>query len=84
MLCKSYSDFLAYQKGQSKQVSANVYDSTIATADGQYELIKSQLGNYPDNLLLDNPKLSNIINTSSIRLMLFRSGINFFRSLALI
>ena len=51
---KSYSDFLAYQKGQSKQVSANVYDSTIATADGQYELIKSQLGNYPDNLLLDN------------------------------
>ena len=52
---KIYSDFASYQKLQSKQgqVSANVYDSTIATADGQYELIKSQLGNYPDNLLLD-------------------------------
>jgi hypothetical protein len=52
---KIYSDFVTYQKLQSKQgkVSANMYDSTIATADGQYELIKSQLGNYPDNLLLD-------------------------------
>lgn len=52
---KMYSDFLLYQKGQAQngKVSANVYDNTISTADGQYELIKSQLGNYPDNLLLD-------------------------------
>lgn len=34
--------------------SAYSYDNTISTADGQYELIKSQLGNYPDNLLLDS------------------------------
>ena len=35
-------------------LSANTYDNTISTADGQYELIKSQLGNYPDNLLIDS------------------------------
>ena len=55
---KSYSDFLAYQKGQQGNISANVYDSTISTADGQYELIKSQLGNYPDNLLLDQQTIN--------------------------
>ena len=40
--------------GNSKNISANVYSNTISTADGQYELIKSQLGNYPDNLMLDS------------------------------
>ena len=38
----------------SKNVSANTYGDTISTADGQYELIKSQLGNYPDNLMLES------------------------------
>ena len=57
---KTYTDFLAYQKGQAQKgnVGANVYDSTISTADGQYELIKSQLGNYPDNLLLDQQSVN--------------------------
>ena len=32
--------------------------SMISTADGQYELIKSQLGNYPDNLLLDEQTIN--------------------------
>ena len=31
----------------------NTYSNTMLTADGQYELIKSQLGNYPSNLLMD-------------------------------
>jgi len=35
-------------------ISAN----TISTADGKYELIKSQLGNYPDNLFLDSQKIN--------------------------
>ena len=39
--------------------SAIAYNSTISTADGQYELIKSQLGNYPDNLLLDSQTVNN-------------------------
>ena len=39
-------------------VSANTYNNTISTADGQYELIKSQLGNYPDNLFLDSQKIN--------------------------
>ena len=30
----------------------------ISTADGKYELIKSQLGNYPDNLLLDEQTIN--------------------------
>ena len=30
----------------------------MSTADGNYELIKSQLGNYPDNLLLDDLQIS--------------------------
>ena len=41
----------------------------IATPDGQYELIKSQLGNYPDNLLLEtqtvNPEsLADLVDQS--------------------
>jgi hypothetical protein len=41
-----------------KTISAN----KISTPDGQYELIKSQLGNYPDNLFLD----SQTINKNSL------------------
>ncbi len=47
----------------------NTYSNTILTADGQYELIKSQLGNYPSNLLMDptseqQNSLSDIIDKS--------------------
>ena len=48
------------QESQCSQtpISANAYSDTISTADGQYELIKSQLGNYPDNLLLDSQTIN--------------------------
>lgn len=55
---QQYSNFLAYQKGQQQGgISTNVYNNSISTADGQYELIKSQLGHYPDNLLLDQQNI---------------------------
>ena len=58
---KQYVDFLKYQEAldtnKNKSI-ANNYKSTISTADGKYELIKSQLGNYPDNLLLDEQTIN--------------------------
>ena len=41
----------------------------MLTADGQYEIIKSQLGNYPSNLLMDptseqQNSLSDIVDKS--------------------
>jgi hypothetical protein len=72
-----YQNFLEYQKGQNIQspISANTYSDTISTADGQYELIKSQLGNYPDNLLLDSQTinkgtLSDIVDKSMAQALL--------------
>ena len=52
-----YKDFLAYQNELAKK-STNIYNSTISSADGQYELIKSQLGNYPDNLVIDDQTIN--------------------------
>ena len=55
--------FLSYKKSlnngntsgsTSGNASLNQYSNAISTADGKYELIKSQLGNYPDNLVIDN------------------------------
>ena len=70
-------NFLEYQKGQNikSPISANTYGDTISTADGQYELIKSQLGNYPDNLLLDSQTinkgtLSDIVDKSMAQALL--------------
>ena len=57
-----YNEFLQYKQqqkqnanttGQTSSGIGNSYGNTISTADGQYELIKSQLGNYPNNLLMD-------------------------------
>ena len=58
------------------QISANTYSDTISTADGQYELIKSQLGNYPDNLLLESQttndgSLSDLIDKSMAQALLY-------------
>jgi len=53
-----FTNFLEYKNAKANQPSANIYDTTIATADGQYELIKSQLGNYPDNLTLEYDDIS--------------------------
>ena len=60
---------------QSQQASQlldgnnNTYSNTMLTADGQYEIIKSQLGNYPSNLLMDptsekQNSLSDIVDKS--------------------
>jgi hypothetical protein len=58
---KIYSDFNNYRQTtvqqRNRNPSAVLYDNTMATADGQYELIKSQLGGYPDNLVLDNQSI---------------------------
>jgi hypothetical protein len=51
-----YNEFLEYkkQKQTTTQLSGQTPNAnTMATADGQYEMIKSQLGNYPSNLVLD-------------------------------
>jgi hypothetical protein len=59
---RQFKDFQTYQtitkKSGNGSISPNIYDKTMATADGQYEFIKSQLGGYPDNLLLDSLELS--------------------------
>jgi len=72
-----YKNFLLYQKSQLQEipVNANTYSDTISTADGKYELIKSQLGNYPDNLLLDSQTinkgtLSDIVDKSMAQAVL--------------
>lgn len=56
-------------------INASTYDDTISTADGQYELIKSQLGNYPDNLLLGSQTttvgtLSDLVDKSMAQALL--------------
>ena len=57
---QEYTDFLKYQE----TLNINKLDlrNTMSTADGNYELIKAQLGNYPDNLLLD----SQTVNDTSL------------------
>jgi hypothetical protein len=64
---------------QNKLVPSNtikpITPNTISTADGKYELIKSQLGNYPDNLLLDtqtinNNSLSDLVDKSMAQALL--------------
>ena len=53
-LDKQNANYTEFLKSQNKSVNKyNVYDNTISTADGKYEMIKSELGNYPDNLLID-------------------------------
>ena len=62
---KQFKAFQTFQGMQKKEggfggppISANIYDKTMATADGQYEFIKSQMGGYPDNLLMDSLDIS--------------------------
>ena len=56
---KNYTNFL---KTQNKS-NYNVYDNTISTADGKYEMIKAELGNYPDNLMIDDLSINkNLLN----------------------
>ena len=53
---QQYADFLKYQ--ETLNLSKIDVNNTMSTADGKYELIKAQLGHYPDNLLLDDLKIS--------------------------
>ena len=56
---KKYNDFLEYQQGLNQSSkNTNIYNSVISTPDGRYELIKTQLGNYPDHLIIDNQTIS--------------------------
>ena len=58
-LDKQSANYKEFLKSQNKSGNKyNVYDNTISTADGQYEMIKSELGNYPDNLLIDELSLN--------------------------
>lgn len=51
-----FADYIKYKQMQSAPgLNAGTgFSSTTATADGQYELIKSQLGGYPSNLVMDS------------------------------
>ena len=59
---KIYTDFLNYQAAVSKPTiksnTSNIYDNTMSTSSGSYEFIKQNLGNYPDNLLIDNQTIN--------------------------
>lgn len=51
-----YNDFIKFkqlQQAQSQSQSGASYASATSTADGHYEFLKSQLGNYPSNLIMD-------------------------------
>lgn len=54
---QEYQDFLKY-KTAVQETKTNIMSSNmISTADGQYEMIKNQLGNYPDNLEISNEEI---------------------------
>lgn len=54
---QEYQDYLKY-KSVIQDTSIQSKNSNImSTADGQYEMIKSQLGNYPDNLEISNEEI---------------------------
>ena len=56
---QKYNDFLEYQQGlTNSSKNINIYDNVISTSDGRYELIKAQLGNYPDNLIIEDQTIS--------------------------
>jgi hypothetical protein len=47
-----FQDFIKFKQLQTQSQSSN-YGSATSTVDGQYEFIKSQLGGYPSNLIMD-------------------------------
>lgn len=57
-----FMEFVEYKKNQNDAKLINVPNSELmSSASGQYELIKSQLGGYPDNLLINTK--SNLENS---------------------
>lgn len=59
---KNYQDYLKY-KSSTNTLNTNQQnlnnDSILSTADGQYEIIKLQLGNYPNNLEISDQEIQN-------------------------
>lgn len=56
---KQHTDFLEYQKNLNKNsINQNIYNNMLSTPDGKYELIKLQLGNYPDHLIIEDQTIS--------------------------
>jgi hypothetical protein len=51
---QEYQEYLNFKKSSDSLATASNYKNTLATADGQYEQIKKQLGGYPDNLEISN------------------------------
>jgi hypothetical protein len=51
---QEYQDYLNFKQQSDKLATASNYKYTLATADGQYEKIKQQLGDYPNNLEISN------------------------------
>jgi hypothetical protein len=51
-----FNEFIKFkqmQQAQSQLQTGGNYSSATSTADGHYELLKSHLGNYPSNLIMD-------------------------------
>ena len=49
-----FEDFIKYKQMQAQaQQADSKYLNATSTVDGQYEFIKSQLGGYPSNLIMD-------------------------------
>lgn len=53
-----FNEFVLFKQQKQKDVvlsgkATSGYGNSLSTADGQYELIKSQLGGYPSHLILD-------------------------------
>lgn len=59
-----YNEFIQYKIDKEiEQKKIDIPNSELmASADGQYELIKSQLGGYPDNLILDKSSMDRSLN----------------------
>ena len=69
---KLYNDFTTFQQNQKTQVQSASYSGAMSSADGQYQLIKSQLGNYPSNLVMDTTSakqnlLSDLVDKSMVQ-----------------
>jgi hypothetical protein len=48
-----FNDYIKYKQLQTTLNNKSNNVATISTPDGQYELIKNQLGGYPSNLIMD-------------------------------
>lgn len=54
---QEYQDFVKYKSANQSTKSDSISGNMISTVDGQYEMIKNQLGNYPDNLEISNEEI---------------------------